>query len=137
MKPSATNVNELSRFEGPSAWMLNHADEIKSGPSGSILEIGCGYGRNVLALARLNIHVIAVDKDFTRLHELAEFAKNKQRTGIGPINAFVNIVCADLMGNSWPIRKNSLSGILCVHFPDLKPVGLFHEYIKTGGWLCI
>lgn len=133
MKPCAALTNEFSRFDMASALMLNYANEIEFGPSGPILEVGCGYGRNVLALARLNIPIIAVDNDFARLHELAQFARNERINALGD----VNIVCADLLCNSWPIRKDSLSGILCVHFPDLKPVGMFHEYIKTGGWLCI
>lgn len=139
MKASAAIADDLSHFENPSALMLNYADEIKSGPNGPVLEIGCGYGRNALALARSNIHVIAVDKDITRLHALAKFLQNEQTTATNQINApcEINIVCADLLSNSWPIAKNSLSGILCVHFPDLKAVGQFHAYIKTGGWLCI
>ncbi len=58
--------------QGPSAWVMRHAAGAGSRPLA--MDIGCGYGRNALYLARLGFRVDALDVAPEAIRRLREVA---------------------------------------------------------------
>jgi len=58
----------------PSNWLMGHTDSLPAGAS--ILEVGCGEGRNAVALAAKGFQVKAIDFSSVALGRAEDLAKN-------------------------------------------------------------
>jgi SAM-dependent methyltransferase len=85
----------------PSPWVNRFASLIPKG--GDVLDLACGGGRHTRLLAGLGHRVEAVDRDTTRLGELA--AMN-----------CVQVRDADLESGGWPYEHRKFSGIVVANY---------------------
>ena len=66
----------------PSKDLLKLVEELSGVGSRVILDAGCGYGRNAIALAGRGLSVVCVDQDFKRLKVLTQAAQRYIPSGI-------------------------------------------------------
>src|SRR5215510_123610 len=86
---------------GPSAWVQSHAGLVKAG--GRVLDLAAGNGRHARYFKGLGCTVVALDRDVSRLQDLA-----------GP-NA--EIIAADLEdGSPWPLGAEEFDGIVVTNY---------------------
>lgn len=112
----------------PSKTLIDVADELTSLSQYPVLDAGCGFGRNAVALASLGLSVVCIDRNLDRLKSFSRSAR-------------LHLVHADLKHSQWPFSQNCFAAIICVHFLDtylfdafrysLIPSG--HLYIETFG----
>lgn len=85
----------------PSPWVRAHAGLIPAG--GRVLDLACGAGRHARLLAGLGYPVVAVDRNFASISELA---------GVPGIDAR----CLELEGEAWPLAGESFAGIVVTNY---------------------
>lgn len=86
---------------GPSAWVQSHAGLVSS--AGRVLDLAAGGGRHARYFKGLGYAVTALDRDVSRLQELA---------GRG-----VEIISADLEdGSPWPLGVREFDGIVVTNY---------------------
>jgi len=131
--------DDFACFASPSPTLLRFIDEITSGPLGPVLDAGCGYGRNSVALAIRGMDVIGADRDVDRLqilqHRGSQYIAAQKRAGMQ--SGRVQTICADLTPDRWPIIDSCLSAIVCVHFPRLAHFDQFRRSLVSGGYLYV
>lgn len=123
----------------PSSTLVKFAGTIAASGSGLVLDAGCGFGRNAIALAAQGCTVICVDNDLRRLRMLdsvkAEYlaanAAGSKRVGE------VITVCADLRSDRWLFTPGSFSAVVCVHFVKMELLPYFSLSLWAGGYLYI
>jgi SAM-dependent methyltransferase len=85
-----------------------------------VLDAGCGFGRNVVALASRGLSVVFVDHEGDRLNSLIRFAAinnnalKRSECEIGRLY----LVLADLKHSQWPCSQNcagTLAGLVSTH----------------------
>jgi SAM-dependent methyltransferase len=120
----------LRRQSGtPSRLLLTWAHKFKGNQP--VVDIGCGAGRNAIALARLGSKIVCVDRDLRRLRELAESAQQES------LSKFLRLVCAELGPALWPFARQSFSAMICVHFLDVALLPFMRDSLEVGGYLYI
>jgi SAM-dependent methyltransferase len=86
---------------GPSAWVQSHAGLVK--PGGQVLDLAAGSGRHARYFKDLGYDVTALDRDVSRLRDLA---------GRG-----VEVMAADLEdGSPWPLGVREFNGIVVTNY---------------------
>lgn len=120
----------FGRHLEPSNVMLQVAGGFLDSTAGRILDMGCGYGRNAIALAERGHHVVAADNDFERLKALQEAKSCLIRK-----NGSISCVKANLSSSNWPFEPNSFLGIISVHFPDYRAIRFVDQFLQKNGWL--
>ena len=86
---------------GPSAWVQSHASLVKRG--GKVLDVAAGGGRHTRYFKELGYQVTALDRDVSRLQDLA-----------GP---GIEIVVADLEdGSPWALGTREFDGIVVTNY---------------------
>src|SRR5262245_18727901 len=113
----------------PSRELMRVVDDIRHFPSAPILDAGCGYGRNALALAARGLSVVCVDQELIRLNTLCRLASKhladlrKSQCELGRLYS----VLARLSPSRWPFPDGCFAGIACVHFLDVALFGAFRS----------
>jgi SAM-dependent methyltransferase len=94
-----------------------------------VLDAGCGFGRNAVALAQEGFTVVCADRDGHRLHELMRFTATKKL-----IRALlpIRVVLAPL---GWPFAPSSFSAVVFVHYLDVLLLPSVHCSLIPGGRL--
>jgi SAM-dependent methyltransferase len=86
---------------GPSAWEQSHAGLVK--PGGKVLDLAAGGGRHIRYFKELGYQVTALDRDVSRLQDLALQG--------------MEIVAADLEdGSPWPLGARKFDGIVVANY---------------------
>ena len=86
---------------GPSAWVQSHARLVPAG--GRVLDLAAGGGRHTRHFKDLGYQVTALDRDISRLRDLA---------GRG-----VEVMSADLEdGSPWPLGAREFDGIVVTNY---------------------
>ena len=86
---------------GPSAWVQSHAGLVT--PGGRVLDLAAGGGRHGRYFNGLGYQVIALDRDISRLQDLA---------GRG-----VEVIAADLEdGSPWPLGARDFDGVVVTNY---------------------
>jgi SAM-dependent methyltransferase len=131
---------ENSSYLGPpSKELIRIAADIKEHSNAPILDLGCGYGRNAIALAARGFSVVCVDKKNERLNVLARLAPKhiadlrQPQSNSGRLYPLLG----DLGPSQWPFRENCFAGMVCVHFLNVALFGVFRSSLVTGGFLYI
>jgi SAM-dependent methyltransferase len=106
--------------DGPSPWVVTHADKIKVG--GRILDLACGSGRNARWLAAKGWQVEAVDRDRAALDTMR---------GI----AHIQTTCADLENGSWPYKDQRFDGIVVCRYLHRPLLDRLAEHLHSQGIL--
>lgn len=123
----------------PSRDLLKFAGEINRRSNTPVLDSGCGYGRNAIALAARGMTVVCADQDWKRLEMLARFGPARaaaMRTAGGDVGQ-LHTVRARLDPSRWPFGKGCFVGIVCVHFLDTGLFPSFRSSLVEGGCLYI
>jgi SAM-dependent methyltransferase len=86
---------------GPSAWVQSHAGLVK--PRGKVLDLAAGSGRHARYFKDLGYQVTALDRDVSRLQDLA---------GRG-----VEVMAGDLEdGSPWPLGAREFDGVVVTNY---------------------
>ncbi len=136
---AAPGCENSSYFGPPSEELIRIAPEIKKHSNAPILDAGCGYGRNAIALAARGLSVLCVDQELERLNVLVRFAPKHIARLREPESESGHLysVLAQLGPSHWPFRENCFGGIVCVHFLNVALFGAFQSSLVTGGYLYI
>jgi SAM-dependent methyltransferase len=125
---------------GPaSKTLMSFAGGMASHSNQPLLDAGCGYGRNAVALASHGMSVVCVDEKLERLNALARLAPTHLAERKQPSCEAGRLypVLADLGPSRWPFRENCFAGIICVHFLDVELFEAFRSSLIAGGCLYI
>ena len=83
---------------GPSAWVQSHAGLVK--PGGQVLDLAAGSGRHARYFKGLGYQITALDRDVSRLQDLA-----------------AEVISADLEdGSPWPLGAREFDGIVVTNY---------------------
>jgi SAM-dependent methyltransferase len=129
---------EILNLESPSGTLIGFADELRSLSQWPVLDAGCGFGRNAVALALRGISVVCIDRDADRLGTLfrlgpSYIASHRGLSGTGELYP----ICADLNVSRWPFDQKCFAAIICVHFLRNELLEAFRSSLVPGGYLYI
>src|SRR4051812_30979173 len=86
----------------PSSWIARHASLIST--PGPVLDLAAGSGRHARYIKGLGRSVVAVDRDVSRLGDLAGDAQ-------------IEVIAADLEGGApWPLGERRFAGIVVTNY---------------------
>jgi SAM-dependent methyltransferase len=113
--------------------------ELTANSKSPLLDAGCGYGRNAVALASHGLSVVCVDQERERLDTLVRLAPKHLADLRRPSCEAGQLypVLADLDPSRWPFRENCFAGIICVHFLNVALFGAFRSSLVAGGCLYV
>jgi SAM-dependent methyltransferase len=119
--------------------LVSFAGEMINNSKLPLLDAGCGYGRNAVALASRGMSVVCVDQKLERLNALVHLAPKQIADLRQPECELGQLypVCASLNSSQWPFRENCFAGIVCIHFLNVALLGAFRSSLVTGGFLLI
>jgi SAM-dependent methyltransferase len=132
--PESGNVSH----PGPPAKdLIRIVGEMKSHLNAPILDAGCGYGRNAIALAARGLSVVCVDQNLERLNALVRLAPRCIADLLEPEREAGQLypVLAHLGPSHWPFLENCFAGIVCVHFLNVVLFEAFRSSLVEGGYL--
>ena len=105
----------------------------------SVLDAGCGLGRNAAALAAHGLSVVCADHNLDRLRTLLRLAPSHitelKRTEAMMGQLYPLLI--NLKHSQWPFSKNCFGAIICIHFLDTGLFDAFRSSLVTGGHLYI
>jgi SAM-dependent methyltransferase len=129
----------ISHLGPPSKVLIDVVDELTGLPQYPVLDVGCGFGRNAVALALRGLSVVCVDQDLDRLRTLARLAPTyiaeykQAKAGAGQLYPLL----AKLNRLQWPFAPKCFGAIVCVHFLDVGLLDAVSASLVTGGRLYI
>ena len=105
----------------PSSWIARHANLIpKAGP---VLDLAAGNGRHTRYFKGLGYSVTAVDRDVSRLADLAADAQ-------------IEVIEADLEGGTpWPLGERRFAGIIVTNYLHRPLLPKIAAALQPGGVL--
>lgn len=126
-------------FCPPSSTLLRFAREFAADRAKPVLDVGCGFGRNAIALALVGLEVICVDRDLSRLAKLAALGPEYMDRYLpaGARRGRLHPVCAELGRARWPFLRQCLSAAVCVQFFELEILEALCFSLVSGGHLYI
>jgi SAM-dependent methyltransferase len=131
-------TDPLWRLTPASSTLLKFARYLTEVTSKPVLDVGCGYGRNAVALALRGLDVVCADSDPHRLSTLtvlapAFLARDKLRD---QEPGEIRTICVDLHASTWRFEHDAFSSIVCVQFPDPEPLfDVFRASVVRAGFL--
>jgi len=110
----------------PSDWITRFAGLVK--PGGSVLDLAAGSGRHTRYFLGLGHPVVAVDRDASRL---AELAADTHRAGITP-----EVIQADLeTGAPWPLAGRRFDAVIVTNYLFRPLFADLRDALAPGGVL--
>jgi len=117
---------------GPAPFLVEQLEHLARvalcAPEAPVLDLACGSGRNALAVARRGLHVVGLDRDASKLHQLVREARSE---GL-PVGA----IQADLEdGTAMPLARGRCTAILVFRYLYRPLAPLLVEGLRPGGLL--
>lgn len=136
---SVTPRGRRSHLVPASKHLMSFVRELTPPSKSPLLDAGCGYGRNAVALASHGLSVVCVDQKLERLNELARLAPRHiaDLKQAGCEGGQLYPVRADLDPSRWPFCEDCFAGIICVHFLNVALFGAFRSSLVAEGCLYI
>jgi SAM-dependent methyltransferase len=129
-------INSGSQPGPPSKTLIEVSEELASSRRYPILDAGCGFGRNAVALAARGLSVVCVDRDVGRLKSFIHL-RSIPNAELGDDSGRLYLVVADLKRSQWPFSRNCFGAIICVHFLDIDLFEAFRFSLVPSGQLYI
>ena len=101
-----------------SPWLLRWSQAMKAG--GTALDLACGSGRHVRALAAAGMKVTAVDRDAEAL---------------APLSNIAELIVADIECKTWPLEGRTFDLVLVTNYLWRPLLPLIKAAVAPGGWL--
>jgi SAM-dependent methyltransferase len=136
---SPPGSGNASPSDQPSKGLVRILAKIRSHSNAPILDAGCGYGRNAIALAARGFSVVCVDQKLQRLNALVDVPRRRIADLLEPGRQSGQLcpVLARLEASRWPFSENCFAGIICVHFLNVALLEAFRSSLVEGGYLYI
>ena len=125
------------QLEAASKTLISCATEMASSSELPVLDAGCGFGRNAVALALRGISVVCADRRQECLNTLIRFGskyvaeQGQPDCRVGKLYPML----VNLHPATWPFRENCFAGIVCVHFVSVDLFEMFRSSLISGGYL--
>jgi SAM-dependent methyltransferase len=116
-------------FNSPSRTLLRFAQKFSR--QLPVLDAGCGFGRNAMALAQREFTVVCAERDSSRIEELVRFAETNQLSFKGDLLAIV----VELGPSVWPFGASCFSAVVFVHYLNTLLFPSVHRSLIPGGYL--
>jgi SAM-dependent methyltransferase len=128
-----------SLLASPSKTLMSFVDELVQLRHRPAIDLGCGFGRNAVALASRGLSIVCVDKDLDRLRTLAKLApgqirRSMPRRALGAGKVYPVCIDADI---AWPFPNGFFSAVICVHFFKPNLLDAIGSSLMPGGFLYI
>jgi SAM-dependent methyltransferase len=123
----------------PSKALIDALEELTGLSQYPVLDAGCGFGRNAVALASRGLSVVCVDRSADRLNSFIHsgpMPKTGQRRRDHEEGQLYPVV-ANLKYSQWPFAQNCFGAIICVHFLDTNLFDAFRSSLVPSGHLYI
>jgi SAM-dependent methyltransferase len=133
------SCDRISGLGPASKTLMSLLPELTADSKLPLLDAGCGYGRNAVALAAHGLSVVCVDQKLERLNALVRLAPEhiadlrQPNCEVGRLYP----VLADLRPSQWPFCRSCFAGIICVHFLNVELFEAFRSSLVAGGCLFI
>lgn len=134
-RPSRTK-RVISPLESPSGGLIRFAYSLQRTEL-PILDAGCGFGRNAVALAMRGLDVVCADGDEKRLRTLMALAPAYMESLADGEFGTLQPVCTQLSESCWPFSETCFSAIVCIHFLHVGLLSLFGASLVAGGYLYV
>jgi SAM-dependent methyltransferase len=122
----------------PSKALIDVVDELTSLSQYPVLDAGCGFGRNALALASRGLSVVCADRNRDGLNSLIRFPSiNNSLRQFECEKGRLFPVLTNLKHSQWPFSQNCFGAIICVHFLEFDLFDAFHSSLVLSGHLYI
>jgi hypothetical protein len=127
----------ISKLESASKTLISFAEEMATDSGLPVLDAGCGFGRNAVALAGRGMSVVCADRRLERLTTLARFGPKYLADHRQPECKAGNLypMLAELNPTKWPFREGCFAGIICVHYFNIDLFEMFSTSLISGGFL--
>jgi len=125
----------ISHLGPPSKALVDVADELTSISQYPVLDAGCGYGRNAIALASRGLSVVCADRNYDRLSSITRSVSIND--DLKQVNSRLSLVLAELEHFRWPFSQSCFGAIVCVHFLDTALFDAFRYSLVPNGRLYI
>lgn len=123
-----THPSERACAGTPSDWLMRWPQAWRDRPGATALDLACGRGRHLRALAHAGLRVTGVDRDATALAELAAFQAS-------PAAAPPELIHADIEGGPWPLPGRQFDLVLVTNYLWRPLFPRLVEAVAPGGWL--
>ena len=123
----------------PSKALIDALEELTGLSPYPVLDAGCGFGRNAVALASRGLSVVCVDRSADRLNSFIHsgLTHNTELRCREHEGGRLYPVVADLKYSQWPFSQNCFGAIICVHFLDTNLFDAFRSSLVPSGHLYI
>ena len=127
----------ISQLESASKTLISFAEEMATDSGLPVLDAGCGFGRNAVALAVRGISVVCADRRLECLKTLVRFGPKYIADHRQPECRAGNLypMLAELNPTKWPFRERCFAGIICVHYFNIDLFEMFSTSLISGGFL--
>jgi len=127
----------ISQIESASKTLISFAEGMATDSGLPVLDAGCGFGRNAVALAVRGMSVVCADRRLECLTTLVRFGpkyiadhrQHESRAG----NLYP--IFAELNPTEWSLRERCFAGIICVHYFNIDLFEMFSTSLISGGFL--